>query len=147
MPILKELRALYERPEFQAARAALHVRARGRCERCGVSNHALIYRSRDGSGAWSPASLRGGVISADGRRIEPRWILPDGRPANPPASVNLIYVVLTAAHLDHDPNHCDLARMALLCQRCHLLHDRGEHIASFRYRCLELAHGQGNFFA
>lgn len=146
MPIPKELRSLYERPEFERARQALRARSGNRCEWCGARNHSLVYRSFDGSGAWSPAGLAGGVISSDARHIEPRWLLPDGRRANTPRAVYVAKIILTAAHLDHDATHCDLGRMALLCQRCHLGHDRGQHLASYRYRRLEVAHGQGNFF-
>ena len=39
-------------------------------------------------------------------------------------------VVLAAAHLNHDPSHCGRRHRNLraLCQRCHLLHDRLEHL-------------------
>ena len=32
-------------------------------------------------------------------------------------------VVLTVAHLDHDPRNCDEANLAALCQRCHNRYD------------------------
>jgi hypothetical protein len=37
-------------------------------------------------------------------------------------------VVLTVAHLDHDPETCrDLERLKAMCQRCHLRYDRDLH--------------------
>lgn len=36
-------------------------------------------------------------------------------------------VVLTTAHLDHDPAGADEARLRHLCQRCHLTLDAGLH--------------------
>mgnify|MGYP003384315191 CR=1 FL=1 len=42
-------------------------------------------------------------------------------------------VVLTTAHLDHDPGNCDESNLLALCQRCHLNYDR-EHHASERAR-------------
>lgn len=36
-------------------------------------------------------------------------------------------VVLTIAHLDHTPEHCDPANLRALCQRCHLRYDSGHH--------------------
>ncbi|MGN6657066.1 MAG: hypothetical protein ACTHJ9_17235 [Rhodanobacter sp.] len=36
-------------------------------------------------------------------------------------------VVLTTAHLDHMPEHCDLANLRHWCQRCHLNYDREHH--------------------
>ena len=39
-------------------------------------------------------------------------------------------VVLTVAHLDHTPEHCDDANLRAFCQRCHLAYDAGHHAAS-----------------
>lgn len=36
-------------------------------------------------------------------------------------------VVLTVAHLDHRPDNCDPRNLRVLCQDCHLRHDRPEH--------------------
>lgn len=36
-------------------------------------------------------------------------------------------VVLTVAHLDHDPTHCDDSNLAAMCQRCHLTYDAPLH--------------------
>lgn len=41
-------------------------------------------------------------------------------------------VVLTTAHLDHVPEHCDLTNLRHWCQRCHLRYD-AEHHARTRY--------------
>jgi 5-methylcytosine-specific restriction endonuclease McrA len=41
-------------------------------------------------------------------------------------------VVLTVAHLDHNPESADEARMRALCQRCHLAYDRPRHILAAR---------------
>jgi hypothetical protein len=42
-------------------------------------------------------------------------------------------VVLTVAHLDHQPEHCDPSNLKAMCQGCHLHYDRGHH-AETRYR-------------
>ena len=36
-----------------------------------------------------------------------------------------IRIILTVAHLDHDPENWDVSddRLAALCQKCHLTHD------------------------
>ncbi len=39
-------------------------------------------------------------------------------------------VVLTTAHLDHVPEHCDDANLRAMCQRCHLAYDAGQHAAT-----------------
>jgi 5-methylcytosine-specific restriction endonuclease McrA len=36
-------------------------------------------------------------------------------------------VVLTTAHLDHDPSNPDPENLRALCQRCHLRYDAAEH--------------------
>lgn len=33
------------------------------------------------------------------------------------------YIVLTIAHLDHTPEHCDPSNLRALCQRCHNRYD------------------------
>lgn len=36
-------------------------------------------------------------------------------------------VILTVAHLDHQPENCDPANLKAMCQRCHLRYDREHH--------------------
>lgn len=36
-------------------------------------------------------------------------------------------VILTVAHLDHNPANCDDDNLVALCQRCHLGYDAEEH--------------------
>ena len=38
-------------------------------------------------------------------------------------------VVLTVAHLDHDPMNCARENLRALCQRCHLAYDLKMHLA------------------
>ena len=38
-------------------------------------------------------------------------------------------VVLTIAHLDHNPAHCDDDNLEAMCQRCHLRYDQHHHRA------------------
>jgi hypothetical protein len=39
-------------------------------------------------------------------------------------------VVLTTAHLDHEPRNCDPANLRAMCQRCHLRYDADLHKAN-----------------
>lgn len=39
-------------------------------------------------------------------------------------------VVLTIAHMDHEPAHCDDDNLKALCQRCHLTYDAEHHAAN-----------------
>ena len=36
-------------------------------------------------------------------------------------------VVLTVAHLDHNPQNCSLSNLRAMCQRCHLRYDSPHH--------------------
>ena len=36
-------------------------------------------------------------------------------------------VILTVAHLDHTPEHCDDSNLKAMCQRCHLRYDAAHH--------------------
>lgn len=59
----------------------------------------------------------------------------NGQPSPATGSV----VVLTVAHLDHAPEHCDDANLKAMCQRCHLAYDADHHAATraaFRARAL-----------
>ncbi|MEE6295183.1 hypothetical protein [Georgenia wangjunii] len=39
-------------------------------------------------------------------------------------------VVLTTAHLDHTPEHCDPENLGAMCQGCHLHYDKEHHAAT-----------------
>ena len=41
-------------------------------------------------------------------------------------------VVLTIAHLDHVPEHCDPSNLRAMCQGCHLHYDREHHARTRR---------------
>lgn len=49
-----------------------------------------------------------------------------------PHPVTGLKVILTVAHVDHDPTHNDEENLAALCQRCHLRHDAKEHASNAR---------------
>lgn len=42
-------------------------------------------------------------------------------------------VILTVAHIDHDKTNNQFSNLAALCQRCHLNHDRAQHVANRKY--------------
>lgn len=44
-----------------------------------------------------------------------------------------IRIVLTVAHLDHNPENCDYSNLRALCQKCHNRYDR-DHRKSTRYK-------------
>jgi hypothetical protein len=54
-------------------------------------------------------------------------------------------VVLTTAHLDHTPEHCDDDNLRSMCQGCHLHYDR-EHHAQTAYRTRREGRALGDLF-
>jgi hypothetical protein len=52
--------------------------------------------------------------------------------ANPHRRRNAGRVVLTVAHLDHQPEHCDDENLLAMCQACHLRYDADHHAATAR---------------
>ena len=118
MPIRPENQKLYPgggtgSKEWAAIRAAILKRADDCCELCGVPNHEVIERW--GQGLWDWMSAEWGV--------------------------NGTYIVLTIAHLDHDPRNSDPSNLKALCQRCHNRHDAKDRAKNRRAR-LERESGQ-----
>ncbi len=118
MPLRPELRNLrdehgdyvYRGPAYRARRARLLERSGGWCERCRVPNHTLVERGAKES--WK-----------HGRN----WYSPDGTPPKKWVNVRQVRIVLTMAHLTHDPLRNDDADLAMLCQWCHLNFDKLHH--------------------
>lgn len=65
----------------------------------------------------------------------PNWsfVKKDTREQALPDEENVTRIVLTVAHLDHDKTNNSFFNLAALCQRCHLNHDRQQHITNRRY--------------
>ena len=107
MPIKPENQRRYP-PNWRDIRAAILARAGDCCEFCGVPNQSWRL---PGFEQWTcdPA-------------IADEWA-DDGRKAT--------RIVLTIAHLDHQPEHSDPANLRALCQRCHLDWDRDHHRQTF----------------
>lgn len=144
MPIRPENRNRYP-AEWPQIRAAILERARYRCEGCSVPDYAVGYR--DAEGRFIP--LRGsGPCDAAGQGEH--W--PSGQPlgyAQARAFADLyncctderdadgnrwIVVVLTVAHLNHQPEDCRPENLRAFCQACHSRHDRQARQAGIRER-------------
>lgn len=68
------------------------------------------------------------VRERSGNRCEGSPDYPDCRAANGEAHPESgSRVVLTTAHLDHQPENCDLSNLRHWCQRCHLNYDAEHH--------------------
>jgi hypothetical protein len=92
---------------WKAIRKAILERDSHRCKVCGLPNHAWIQRH-----GFLVAQANGTIQHEDAP------VLYEGvAPEFPAQSWTL--VVLTIAHLDHDPRNSDPANLAALCQLHH----------------------------
>lgn len=127
MPIRPETRHLYPK-NWPAISQRIRERAGQLCEQCRAPNGAMIGRMGDEYSLPKPDGLA--IFSAiDGAFI--RWgscaCSGDGRCWKP------VRVVLTVAHLDHDPENCSDDNLRALCQRCHLRLDAQQHKETRRH--------------
>lgn len=103
MPIRPEHRHHYEGPAWAATRKLILRRAQNKCEckgECGSGKHV---------------GARCGRADRSEYRNEHN---------------KLVWVVLTVAHLDHDPTHQDPDRLKALCPACHLRYDHAHHMSN-----------------
>ena len=85
-------------------------RAGGRCECSGECGRDPAHLEED--------------VRCRNRHGQPRW---RGQPWQRP-------VILSAAHLEHDPSSRDLTLIAAYCESCHLAYDRAQHAATKQAR-------------
>ena len=140
MPIKPENLGRYP-ATWPQIRAAILERARHRCEQCGVHDGSLGGRLPDGRFllAWPTGE----------RLLRTEWPVPGatwwcGDPGGQAVQLRIIRIVLTVAHLDHTPEHCDgidqgapvppidRSNLRAWCQRCHLQHDAEHHARNAR---------------
>ena len=85
-------------------------RANGKCEFCGLENYSVGFRVKD-IFFKIENSMQGETDTLD---FESEGYKP-------------IKIVLTVAHLDHDPQNNDFSNLKALCQQCHLRLDVEQH--------------------
>ena len=113
VPIRPEMRSRYPADWKLRSRFVREVRAKNRCEGCGVPNGAF-RNNRTGEVCLN-------VLQAEA------WAGLDGDP--------VAKIVLTCAHVhDHRPEAASLLNIAALCQRCHNRHDAKERASGRRER-------------
>lgn len=114
---------------WKQIRERILERDQDECKFCYVPNGMII--TRDDKGNWWEAFFQDGEHFAFTGHSKP------------------IRIVLTIAHLDHDPSNNADDNLAALCQRCHLRHDIKQHVsnAAVTRRLKKEAAGQGNIFA
>lgn len=122
MPIRPENKDRYPANWASEVRPAILERAKGdlgwpRCEECLVPNHSIGYR--DSKDVWQiemPGELGGKVLDAYG------------------VSCKVVEIVLTIAHLNHQPEDCRPENLRAWCQRCHNRYDMPMRRAGIKER-------------
>ena len=123
MPIRPENKKKYP-PDWPSISARIKRRAGYKCEQCGVAHGEL--GGRLASGTWCKARPTGdnGLRLTWPAEGEYFWCdVPGGRGDSATAWLRVIRIVLTVAHLDHQPEHCDDANLRAWCQACHNRYD------------------------
>jgi hypothetical protein len=127
MPIKPENKALYP-PDWDERSKAAKERAGWRCVHPGCTARQYDVGRWDGH-AWK--ALRDnlpGTTYAQARQDAADLsfsLFGDG-----PGDFNIIVIVLTTAHLNHDPADCRPENLAPMCQRHHLAYDQDHHTES-----------------
>lgn len=129
MPIKPENRARYP-ADWPAISLAARERAGWRCqhEGCAAHQYAVGWWSRGFRGLWTwkPEWPRDGVFMgqtySDAREVAAGIFAAQGESGAPPT-----VIVLTVAHLNHQPEDCRPENLAAMCQRHHLAYDSDHH--------------------
>jgi len=118
MPIRPENRARYPQ-DWPAISHRIRERARWCCEECGVTGYALGGRTPDGK--WHEA------LPTGDNGLKLTWPRPGETAACQGGhQLRIVRIILTVAHLDHQPENCTDDNLKALCQRCHLRYDAAE---------------------
>jgi 5-methylcytosine-specific restriction endonuclease McrA len=120
MPIKPENKARYP-ANWKEIRERILRRALHCCEQCSVPNGDIIVRG-NGKDAGTYMNNEGKVFDAETGEYLGQWRMSDYC-----CNGNGVKIVLTIAHLDHVPEHCDEDNLKALCQRCHLAYDAEHH--------------------
>lgn len=110
--------------------AALKEQVGQKCEQCGLENYRWIYRNKFKPEQYIYVIDTGG----DGDKCDEFYRHRTEYPSKPHQ------VILTTAHLDHNPANNDRSNLRVLCQRCHLVHDLPHHMANARQTRIRKKH-------
>ena len=124
MPIRESQRPLYPQ-DWDAISQRIRERAGDKCETCGVPNHALVARGC-GSDEGTYMLEDGSVFDED--TGEARGMA-RGSEYN---ADRFPRIVLTVAHLNHDPTDNRDENLRCWCQLHHLRHDAKHHAETAR---------------
>ena len=124
MPIKPENKARYP-ADWKTVRESILARAMNRCEQCKVINGTRIARGA-GTDHGTYMTSDAEVFDAEDGSFLGQCRMSDyevGRMTN---------IVLTVAHLDHQPENCDPSNLRAWCQMHHLRYDAEHHSVNAR---------------
>ena len=132
MPIKPEHRALYPK-DWPAISRAARERAQHRCQHqgCEARQYDVGWWSRAGdSFRWVRVAGPCASHAEAKQRAADEHFSRYGDELTPPGEPKIIVIVLTVAHLNHDPTDCRPENLAAMCQRHHLAYDHDHHRAN-----------------
>lgn len=133
MPIRRENLDRYP-ADWPAISLRIRQRDGNRCKWCGVENHAL--GGRDSMGRFHPAhAVEERLLRAVWPKEGEEWWC--GVPGEPRRFLRIVRIVLTVAHLNHQPEDCADDNLVALCQRCHNVYDMPHRRAGIFERARE----------
>lgn len=105
-------------PEWDIIVSKVLIRAKCRCERCGLRNKSTVY------------SISLYVKDVSRYKSKSIWFRNkmDAEREDMYNNIKSVKVILTIAHLDHDEENWDVKmdRLMAMCQLCHLRYDAKE---------------------
>lgn len=123
MPIKPENRSRYPK-DWPAISLAARARAGWKCQHqgCAARQYAVGIWRRGllGSFEWDEYGIADGYLEA--RTLAAEWFFALGEEGPRPT-----VIVLTVAHLNHQPEDCRPENLAAMCQRHHLAYDAQHH--------------------
>lgn len=129
MPIRPDLKHFYGREWRTVIRPRILARDENRCNFCGKPNHATVNQIVEpGRRMWYFESVFTENHGAQTLLIDHHGSIVSAYPEDLPLRQGYdVRVVLTVAHLNHDPSDMRDDNLAALCQWCHLHHDQQHH--------------------
>lgn len=144
MPIKPENKARYPK-DWPAQSVAAKERARWKCQHLGCSARqysiGIWHRPDGGPHQWAEQ------YEAPATYAEARTVAAEAwREVQHVGGNKLTIIVLTVAHLNHEPEDCRPENLAAMCQRHHLAYD-AEHHKQTAYATRKAAANTGDLFA